>query len=418
MRNYILYFIILITNFSFSQDVEIGKSFIEKFLFKKNYEEAYSFLDEVVKSEITFSEFLEIEKLLINQFGKYNRIIEVNNEVNTYYYYVDFEKNKIDIQITINEKEKIIGFYLLPHKEFKNQNPLNTYLTIKSIDIELTGTLLIPQNNKKKLVIFIHGSGAQDRDESIFENKPFKDIAEKLYLSGISSYRFDKRTFLYPNSLNENSTIDDEVTNDVLNVINFFKKDSIFKEFEIILIGHSFGGYLLPRIKNKTNYVSKLIFLAANSRPIDKLILEQYQYLYTINPSEILGNEINKIKEKIEFLNSKKFNLQSPKEKLPLNLPAYYWKSILDYDLEKEIKNIKTPVMIIQGERDYQVTMKDFIIWKKLLKNNNKNYFKVYPKLNHIFMEGEGLSKPDEYLFKGVVSDLLIKDIEDFIINF
>jgi hypothetical protein len=39
---------------------------------------------------------------------------------------------------------------------------------------------------------FVHGSGPQDRDETIYENKPFKDIAESLYRKGIASYRFDK----------------------------------------------------------------------------------------------------------------------------------------------------------------------------------------------------------------------------------
>ena len=116
---------------------------------------------------------------------------------------------------------------------FVNALPFDKDFNIKSNNIELKGTILIPEkDNKKKLVIFVHGSGSSDRDETIFENKPFKDIAENLYSKGIASYRFDKRTYSNPETFKDTSTIDDEVTNDIINIISYFKNNKEFTGYE------------------------------------------------------------------------------------------------------------------------------------------------------------------------------------------
>lgn len=72
-------------------------------------------------------------------------------------------------------------------------------------------------------------------------------------------------------------------------------------------------------------------------------------------------------------------------------------------------------MLILQGERDYQVTMEDFELWKGSLKNNKKASFISYPKLNHLFMSGENISEPKEYMTKGNVDEMVINDIFNFI---
>ena len=414
--NRILILLFLIPYFTFSQNLEIGKSFINSLLVEKNYSKAYTFFDETIKTKISETLLKETAEKLETQLGQFKSILETNNEKENYFYYSDFEKMKLDIKINFNDSNKIIGFFFVPHKEFKKENSLGKDLNIKSNNIELKGTLLNPENgNLKKLVIFVHGSGPNDRNETIFENKPFKDIAENLYTKGISSYRFDKRTLLNPESFNDKSTIDDEVTNDIINIVAYFKNDSQFLNFEIIVLGHSLGGYLLPKIANKSTQISKIILLAGNSRPLDKLIIEQYDYLYKLTPTQELKDASLKIKEQIVVLSSKSFNLNTPKEKLPFNLSAYYWQSVLKYNPIKEIQKVKIPILVLQGERDYQVTMKDFELWKTSLKNNKKANFISYPKLNHLFISGDNQSEPKEYAIKGTVDGKVITDINYFI---
>lgn len=410
------FFMFTILSFSQNSNQEIGAKFIKLLLEEKNFHEAYSFFDESVKVKISEKLLEDADAQLGSQLGKFERILEVNKENKTYFYYSGFEKMKIDVKITFNEEDKIIGFFFSPHKEFSTEISLGKELVIKSGTIALKGTVLVPENNNlKKLVVFVHGSGPQDRDETIYENKPFKDIAEGLYKKGIASYRFDKRTLSNPETFNDKSTIDDEVTNDILNIIKYFKDDSQFKAYEIIVLGHSLGANVMPRIANQSNQIAKIILLAGNARPLEVLVAEQYDHLYQLDPSPELFEGSKKIKEQIAVLKSKEFNLNTPKENLPFNLSAYYWKSLLDYKPLQEVKKVKLPILILQGERDYQVTIKDFQLWKEALKNNNKATLTSYPKLNHLFIAGEGISGPKEYMNKGHVDENVINDIAVFI---
>ncbi len=332
---------------------------------------------------------------------------------------------KIEYQGTLQNNNTVTGTFKqagqvfelnLSREEPKEEKKLGKDLNIKSINIDLKGTILIPENDKiKKLVLFVHGSGRNDRDETVIANKPFKDIAEGLYAKGIASYRFDKRTFSNPETFNEKSTIDDEVTNDILNIVTYFKTNTQYKDYQIIIIGHSLGAHLAPRIANKSNDINKIVLLAGNARPLQELLIEQYKYLNKINPSKEMEAEELKLKDKVAFLNSKSFDLNTPKEKLPLGIPANYWKSMLDYNPIKEIQKVKIPILILQGERDYQVTMEDFNLWKKALNTNKKAGFISYPKLNHLFITGENPSDPKEYSLKGNVDVKVINDVNDFI---
>ena len=61
------------------------------------------------------------------------------------------------------------------------------------------------------------------------------------------------------------------------------------------------------------------------------------------------------------------------------------------------------------------VTMTDFAGWKKALKGHDNVRFQSYPKLNHLFIEGEGKSQPKEYGVPGHVSAAVIDDVASWI---
>jgi hypothetical protein len=71
--------------------------------------------------------------------------------------------------------------------------------------------------------------------------------------------------------------------------------------------------------------------------------------------------------------------------------------------------------LILAGERDYQVPMTDFLLWKKALHSKPNVQFKSYPALNHIFVAGEGASTPAEYSKAGNVDAAVIRDIAAFV---
>ena len=73
-------------------------------------------------------------------------------------------------------------------------------------------------------------------------------------------------------------------------------------------------------------------------------------------------------------------------------------------------------MLVLQGERDYQVSAKtDFEGWKKAFSENKGAEFKLYPKLNHMYIEGEGDSLPNEYYVSANIPQYVIDDIAAFV---
>src|SRR5262249_49806593 len=80
----------------------------------------------------------------------------------------------------------------------------------------------------------------------------------------------------------------------------------------------------------------------------------------------------------------------TPSGDLPLNLPASYWRDLKAYDAGATAAGLKTRILVLQGERDYQVTMDDYTGWKKALKGHKGATLKSYPAVNHVYGEGRG----------------------------
>ncbi|UEQ79117.1 DUF3887 domain-containing protein [Chryseobacterium arthrosphaerae] len=417
MKKIITVFCIICSLLSFSQDKkEIGNTFIKTLFVDKNIEKAHAFFDPSVASQIPVEQLKAVTEQLQEQLGGLKNILEVNNDGNIYYYYSEFGKSKLDVQLTFNENNKLLGFFLVPHKTFETWDE-KTSLKIKSDDIELNGTLLVPTSgNKKKLVIFVHGSGASNRDEAIGENKPFRDIAEYLFSNGIASYRYDKRTYSNPETFTGQSTVEDETVKDAVNAANYFKNNKDYTGYQIIILGHSQGAYMMPEIAVKAQ-VSKYIFMAGNARPLQNLLVEQYEYLHTLDPAKVPAEAVEDLKKQVALLNSSKFNLNTPAAELPLGQSAAYWSYLKNYNQLNEVKKIKAPLFFAQGGRDYQVTEKDFNLWKDALKNNKAAEFKFYPSLSHLFISGSGKPSPEDYEVKGNVDDQFLKDLLQFIIK-
>ena len=114
-------------------------------------------------------------------------------------------------------------------------------------------------------------------------------------------------------------------------------------------------------------------------------------------------------------MKSAKLSEDTPKSELPFGVPARYWLDLRGYDPAMSAKELSKPMLILQGERDYQVTMEDFAGWKKALGSRKDVTFISYPKLNHLFMEGVGKSTPAEYSVPGNVANVVVDDIVKWI---
>src|SRR5262249_14762224 len=146
------------------------------------------------------------------------------------------------------------------------------------------------------------------------------------------------------------------------------KTDGIDKQ-RIYVLGHSLGAFAAPKIASMDKSIAGIILLAANSRPLEDLIVEQFTYLFSLDGglNEEKKKQLETIKQQAARLKDPKLSPDTPAKEMPLGVPARYWLSFRDYRPAEVAKTLKQPMLILQGERDYQVTMEDFEGWKKAL---------------------------------------------------
>ena len=92
-----------------------------------------------------------------------------------------------------------------------------------------------------------------------------------------------------------------------------------------------------------------------------------------------------------------------------------YWLFANAYKPVEVAAKLKLPIFVLQGERDYQVTMEDFGLWRSGLLHCKNAYFKSYPKLNHLLQEGSGKATPFEYSHASPVPAYVMDDIASFV---
>lgn len=95
--------------------------------------------------------------------------------------------------------------------------------------------------------------------------------------------------------------------------------------------------------------------------------------------------------------------------------PESYWKDFDAYKPAEAAAKLTLPMLILQGERDYQVTLEDLDGWRRALESHTNVTIKTYPTLNHLFLAGEGKSTPAEYEQAGRIPDFVFDDIANWI---
>lgn len=267
----------------------------------------------------------------------------------------------------------------------------------------------------------VQGSGPSDRDETIGPNAPFRDIAHGLAKKGIASIRYDKRTFVYKEKMAESIdsvTVEEETIQDAISAVRLAQQQPDVDPDKVVVLGHSLGGMLAPRIVAEDNddAIKAIIMMAACARPLEDVIIDQYQYLLGLDGWGSQDQEImDKLKAEAGNVRKLRTNAMLNNLDLPLGLPVAYWADLARYDQVETAKNLKIPMLILQGGRDYQVTSRDYELWQQALDKKHKVTFKYYPDLNHLFIAGTGKSTPKEYDTAGTVSGKVIDDIAEFI---
>lgn len=298
-------------------------------------------------------------------------------------------------------------------------------ITVGAEGYKLPGTLTLPKPavgsgaRKVPCVILVHGSGPNDRDETIGPNKPFRYLAWGLAERGIAVVRYEKRTKAYGAAFvpaGRESDYDTEVVDDAVAIVEQVKALPEIAADSIYVLGHSLGGTLAPRIAERSNELAGIILLAGLARPLEDALEEQFNYISSLTESSA-NTEAQLAELKQQIANVKKLGTDRFDDKIPLPLgqPRSYWLFANNYKPVAVAAKLKLPIFVLQGERDYQVTMEDFGLWRSGLLKSKNAYFKSYPKLNHLLQEGSGKSTPFEYNHASPVPAYVMNDIASFV---
>ncbi len=285
----------------------------------------------------------------------------------------------------------------------------------------LPGTMSMPKGDGPfPAVVLLHGSGPQDRDETIGLNKPLRDIAWGLASRDIAVLRYDKRTFVHGaqmGAIANTLTVRQEVVDDATAALALVRGHIGVDASRVFVAGHSLGAMVAPRVAAKDPELAGMILLAAPARPLEDLILEQYQYIInadgTVDPNE--QKQFDKIINQVAAAKSDMLQSDHPATEMPLGVPPSYWLDLRGYEPHKLAAELSTPVLVLQGERDYQVTLEDFGMWSVALAERSAATLKSYPTLNHLFIAGSGPSLPSEYQRAGTVDPEVVDDIASWI---
>lgn len=284
----------------------------------------------------------------------------------------------------------------------------------------LPGTLAVPAGRgPHPAVVLVHGSGPQDRDETGGLSKPFRDLAWGLASQGIAVLRYDKRTRVHGArfAAAKTYTVKEETVDDALAAVALLRRTPGVDAKRIFVLGHSLGGGLVPRIGAADPGVRGFVILAGYTRPLHDEIVRQYEYLF--NSDGTLGDDERKLLEgarrnaaRVRALTA----ADAASAELLQGAPASYWLDLRDYSPPAAARQLRRPLLVLQGGRDYNVTMDAFRDWQTALSGRRDADFKTYPKLDHAFLEGEGPGKDsDSAAAPRNVAPYVVADIADWI---
>ncbi len=307
-------------------------------------------------------------------------------------------------------------------------------------------------------ILLVTGSGAQNRDEEIFEHKPFLVIADYFTRQGYIVMRVDDRG-IGESSGNFNTATTEDFAKDVNTSLNYLKKLKHVDTTRLGMLGHSEGGMIAPMLASQRNDVKFIILLAAPGEKIPMLMEQQNVAIlksvgYTqkaVEAYDILYRTIIDVimrtgtKEEAEMTLNKEVNewkKNTPKDIVAgttgiINdstqgkfvtsfyeeLSSPWYSYFLRFDPAIYLENVRCKVLALNGDKDLQVNYQTNLngIRDALKKSNSPSYeVKEIPGLNHLFQNCKSCTVSEygqlEETFSpkalGIISEWLYKNVK------
>lgn len=361
-----------------------------------------------------------------------------------------FTQGGIEFPLDLIKSEKIeeVKRTQLPKEPFSYKSIEVSFINEEEKGVKLAGTLTIPNGSGPfPAVVLVSGSGQQDRDETVFNHKPFLVLADHLTRNGIAVLRYDDRgvggsTGEVLNATTVNFAMDANAA------VNHLLNNNLIDNSKIGIIGHSEGGIIAPMLAQQSDEVSFIIMLAGpgisgkeiifqqtkmilETEKVDENLLNKYMgaldkilnHLITVNEKDKKTELMNK--EIADFMNGlderekeilKKNNMQLEGRLQMLLLP---WVDFfLKHDPADDLENVLCPVLALLGEKDVQVPSKTNLqpIKNALEKAGNKDFEVLEMKsMNHMFQECKTGAMSEYYYISHTISPKVLEIVTNWI---
>ena len=313
--------------------------------------------------------------------------------------------------------------------------------------VKLAGTLTIPRSDKPcSAVILISGSGAEDRDETIFGHKPFLILADYLTRKGIAVLRTDDRG-VGGSTGDVMSSTSEDFAGDVIAQVNYLKTRKEIDWTKIGLIGHSEGGIITPIAAVKSPDVSFIVLMAGTgltgediiylqsdmilkkagaSEKIQNIQKETLKNIFNViknekdasaieaKAREILNNTLDKLDENEKAVLKATFDAQLKA------ITSQWFRYFVTYDPKPTLKKVRCAVLALNGSLDLQVASKENLaaIEGALKEGGNKNYtVKELPGLNHLFQKAKTGALTEYSMIEETISPDALEIISNWVLE-
>jgi dienelactone hydrolase len=292
-------------------------------------------------------------------------------------------------------------------------------VTLDASPLPVGGTLSVPRGEGPHPgLVLLTGGGPFDRDEAAGPNRPLKDLAWGLASRGVAVLRFDKITFARPDlvAADPDFTVAAEYVPHTLAAIEVLRAHPAVESTRIHVGGHSMGGKVAPRVAQADPTLAGLVLLAADAEPMHHAITRVLRYMVSLDPDGEAAAMAEQFERQVTAVDDPGLSSETPSSELPFGMPGSYWLDMRDFDQVAAAAKLTLPILILQGGRDYQVTVDDDLArWKQGLAGRPATDFRIYEADNHQFIPGTGPSTPTDYERAGHVDQAVVEDIAAWI---
>ena len=268
-------------------------------------------------------------------------------------------------------------------------------VTFLNGDVALNGTLVLPQGYTRTtpVLIMVTGSGQQNRDEEIFEHKPFAVIADALARAGIATLRYDDRGISgYNGNINDCTT--EDFKNDALAGVELLRT----RFDKVGVIGHSEGGTiaLMLAAEKKVDFIVSLAGMVVSGA--ETLV---WQNKVALQGAGLTKEQIDSYCKLLETAFDVRMNggrMPDPNDyNVPDVLMQNYWAVVaqiqmpymihfLKLDMRPLLGKITCPVLALNGTKDTQVEHESNLsALRNGLQSDSKNMIESVDEVNHLF---------------------------------